>query len=98
MRDERRRAERTDPHMAANKVVDRLPATPVRNHLQLDACDLRKPFGRNVLRDPHVRRLFDTIGGASTLILRRSLLLTSPSFVLPAVLDKITPVASARER
>src|SRR5271167_1843729 len=45
-----------------------------------------------------VRRPFDTIGGVSALVLRRLLLLTSPSFVLPAVLDKITPVAAIRGR
>jgi hypothetical protein len=33
-----------------------------------------------------VGRLFDPIGGVSTFVLRRLLLLTSPSFVLPAVL------------
>ena len=43
-----------------------------------------------------MRRVFDTIFGVSALVLRRSLLFMSPSFALPAVLDKITPVAGTR--
>src|ERR1700736_3999210 len=45
-----------------------------------------------------VRRFFDTIGRVPGSLLRLSLMLTTPSFVPLAAVEKTTPIFSARER
>ena len=58
MRHQWRRPERSHLDMAANEIVDRLSAAAVGHVLQLDACELGKPFRHNLLlrADPGGRK------------------------------------------